>query len=305
MGKLIEFVIRTDNASGIYYSGQTITGHVSIVLEKQTEIRNVTISFSGKAFCEWDKGLGKTYQTYSGTEIITNNEIILYGGKTGRVVLTGGNHVYRFSIPLPEVLPSSLETDTGFIRYVLTARICKPWKSSFTTKLPVTIYESVDVHLLHSQPVQGSVAQAVGCWWCCCWKSTVIEVSATINKQCFHPEETIIVNVVVDNRTNTDISSVEARLIQTYKYRCSGKYSTKTDRMEIVTISGPSVARGCRYEWTNQVLAIPVVQPSVTCSEIISLEYEVQIEAIVPFCSEGILKLPITVVKTPLLITSE
>ena len=67
-----------------------------------------------------------------------------------------GLHAYPFEIPLHKDLPSSFEGEYGYVRYLCTATIDKPWKFNHSVKAAFTVLSLLDLNFepgnLHVSP---------------------------------------------------------------------------------------------------------------------------------------------------------
>jgi len=53
---------------------------------------------------------------------------------------------------------------------------------------------------------------------CCCWTSGTVTATLKLNRRCFVPGETILINAEIANNSQTDITSTRASLKQVRKF---------------------------------------------------------------------------------------
>lgn len=57
-----------------------------------------------------------------------------------------GAHVYKFSSLLPNTLPSSFESEFGFVRYTVKATLNRPWAFDQDCKAAFTVVSPFDLN---------------------------------------------------------------------------------------------------------------------------------------------------------------
>jgi hypothetical protein len=62
-------------------------------------------------------------------------------------MLPAGEHSFRFSMMLPNHLPSSYEGQCGYVRYTVKATLDRPWKFDHEVKAAFTVLLHVDLNL--------------------------------------------------------------------------------------------------------------------------------------------------------------
>ena len=65
--------------------------------------------------------------------------------------MTSGRYEFpfKFQLACDTILPTSLESDNGYTRYSLLARIRRSWKIDHTTTRAITVNEIVDINTGH------------------------------------------------------------------------------------------------------------------------------------------------------------
>ena len=157
MGKISQFSISFNTQQPVYYPGQVLTGNVALELNHPMDMRGVRIKLQGKGYCHWterhSRGTGENRRTetvhYTGKETIVDLVQVLFGDSSSSSKTykhPAGRHAYPFRFTLPQPMPSSFEGAHGYIRYILKAKIDKPWKFDHKVKCPVTINDIIDTN---------------------------------------------------------------------------------------------------------------------------------------------------------------
>lgn len=159
----------------VFATGKRLSGVVVFRLARPINIRSLTVSVSGK---ETPSGFSLTRgRLFFDREVLlsgmqrpclTSERLSLFwntflGRESGRV-LSAGEHIYPFSIPLPASLPPSYEGKAGRIAYTVTACVQFPLVGSVRTSKEVSV---VFVPRLHkgrpvalSYPTEGGAIHA-------------------------------------------------------------------------------------------------------------------------------------------------
>ncbi|PZC77296.1 hypothetical protein B5X24_HaOG203530 [Helicoverpa armigera] len=117
-------VVTLNHASHTYFSGQTINGHLSFVLENSKVIHGIYVEVKG-----WRKVNGTTERRcwlfprlaytvdHISYEVCLRRTTFVCGGVTGNYFLRAGRHEFKFDCPIPVDSPSSFEGKHEHIRY--------------------------------------------------------------------------------------------------------------------------------------------------------------------------------------------
>lgn len=303
MGKLNHFSITLTNPQVVYYTGQQIAGYVTVNLNQPMEMRGIQLKLKGKGYCHWSEehttGSGDDERTetehYYGKEKVVEDNRVLHGDMSNKVVHPAGNYVYPFSFTLSGMLPSSFEGMFGYIRYFLKCSIDKPWKFDHKVKKPLIINELIDVNNpMYLEGRGGDAHRDVGC---CCCKSGPADMSVSIDRNGYCPGETIFINSFVKNQTTRDFKDMHVKLMQTVTYQASNR--TKKYTHEVARLPGPRVYAGQDVNWENQPLGIPATPPTIKNSRVITLQYKIKIVASIPCAIDPTVKMYITMGTVP------
>lgn len=284
MGKLTEFSITLANPQAVYFPGQNVQGHVTVVLNDAMKMRGVRLKFHGGANVHWTEqhstGSGKNRRTetrhYRATETYFNHEMLLFGPGNDSTHLQAGHHTFPFSYNLPVTCPSSYESHVGQVRYVLNGTIDKPWKFDHHTKKMITVLSLLD---LNAQPNAGapSAGEKSKMLCCLCCKSGPISAQVHIDRTGYVPGESIIVKADISNLSTRKMCSSKFRLIMNTTYHASSK--SKTERCDVASVSHGEIPPGGEDSWRSERIVVPAVPPSflLGCA-IIDIRYVLQLD---------------------------
>ncbi|XP_049855328.1 arrestin domain-containing protein 3-like [Schistocerca gregaria] len=218
------------------------------------------------------------------------------------LTLPPGEHVYNFSVKLPENLPSSFEGTYGRIRYTIKAKMNRPWAFDEKVKAFYTVISHLDLNKdpLVKEPVS-QVTEKTLC--CCCCRSGPLTLVANIPATGFVSGQEIPITVEVDNATEETISAVTCSLKKNICFTShTPRKKTKIVRDKIETITYEPVGPNTSKTWTKN-LKIPSLPPSNlnNCS-IIDLDYFLHVKAVINGTHTNLyVNIPITLGTIPLL----
>ncbi|EDV21377.1 uncharacterized protein TRIADDRAFT_30250 [Trichoplax adhaerens] len=156
MGKIREFSIQLhNNAASVYYPGQIITGIVVMDLISAVKIRYIWVEIAGRSVTKVPLSNRGSNRSQWLADFVTQRDcfidekkVLWDGTRNENLQLGSGRHELDFAFPLPcHYLPSSYEGGKCCnIRYLILARICRPWKMDYVTKTAFTVLEMVDIN---------------------------------------------------------------------------------------------------------------------------------------------------------------
>lgn len=145
-----------DNASGVFETGQVMTGAVTLKVNNKINIRSVTLKINGKGRTDWNTGVGENRVRHKGSETYLKTNFCIAGEKGGpEFPLEPGTYIYTFEYKLPDDLPSSLHHYLfGQIFYLIVINIDRPipvdnnFNVGFSVKRPLDLnLESPDIRV--------------------------------------------------------------------------------------------------------------------------------------------------------------
>lgn len=285
MGKSQEISIVLDcNADKTFFAGQNVTGHVHVRTMKRTKIKGIRLEVSGKAETYWTEGNGdddiKLY--YYGTEDYMDFKKLLIRSPRDDVEMYVEPSVckFPFSFMLSSDLPQSCECSYGSIRYKAKAVIDRQKKINDEAEVLFNVIRTLDLNKeppqLREPLVLYSETPAIGC----CVRG-FIEINATVNRGCFVPGETLLIDGEIANRTNINIKHSKITIYQRTEYwsTIENKNSSHTSSNKILAaFKRPFLRRGRTDSWNNIAFVIPVVSSSrLDGCRIMNIQYFVKI----------------------------
>lgn len=310
MVKLEEFSINLDPTQLVFYPGQRLNGVVFINLNDDMDMKYLKIKFIGVSCCQWkDSGIAA-----SAKDTIVSKETCLFGNLKPNLQNfnhSAGKYSYPFSFNIPSDIPSTFEdipnekrkksAETfGYIRYMLKAKINKPWKFDYKVKQPIIINEFIDTNLSQYVCGPGNELREKSTSWCSCFgkkSQSDLEFTASIDRGCYCPGEPILVNAHVLNKTSSHFNSLTAELRQLIRFKASGK--TKTFDIKIDELKAPKILKGTMMSWQNLPFFIPPTSLTITNCKIISVKYELRFQVQVPTGKEKLIVLPFLIGSAP------
>ena len=307
MGKPKVFVINLSGDNSVYFAGSNVEGTVSLELSEPKKSEGISIVLSGKAYVHWTerrnigRGDERRRETvhYSDTQIIFKDIFIqLWGnGRDSQELSAAGRYEFPFKFQLPSglVLPTSFESNTGYIRYSLLARISRSWKFDHTTTRAITVHEIVDINTAQWIAPLSSSNEKTLCCLCCA--SGPISLSAKTDRGGYCPGESIAISIEADNHTNRRITYVQATLKRVVVYYARGGSHTSSKIIQKIEASG--IESGTTSNWSNELLPIPATVPSINSCRILNLSYVLTVTLDIPRAVDLHVTIPITIGNVP------
>ncbi|XP_016383296.1 arrestin domain-containing protein 3-like [Sinocyclocheilus rhinocerous] len=295
------------NESNTFSSGDIVEGRVVLEVTKEIKVDSFFVKLTGDAHVSWTEGSGDDETTYSdheryfklkqyfiqesskkGEEIMKKNTTLLYGETYGPVIRPG-SHVFPFRFQLPQQnMPPSFKGFHGWVKYVLTVKLSRPWKSTSATHTELTFvlrnYGTED-HLL--QPQSGTQDKRMKLFG-----SGKMSMTVTAEKTGYMQGETIRVFVDIDNSSSRDVKL---------------KYGLKQQQ---TFIAGKSTNRGFKYIVKETRDRIPSGEKSkfivdmtlphdltvtIENCRILKVQYELKVYLDVSFASDPEVKFPVVI----------
>lgn len=284
MGKLNVFEITLSNPQGFYFSGQTVEGFLVVELSEVMKMRGIELECLGRAYVHWTEqhstGSGKNRRTetrhYSAMEHYFNFDLLIFGPGSGSTLLQPGRHTFPFSYTLPVNLPSSFESFVGNVRYMIKAKINKPWKFDHKTKKMFTVVSILDLNQQPSATValQGQNSKNL---CCLCCKSGPISAVFHLDRAGYVPGDLVCLSAEIVNNSSRRICASRVRLMMITVYHATTK--SRTVSKEVTCVSHGEIQPYGRDIWSCDQMIIPALPPSylVGCS-IIDIRYLLQLE---------------------------
>ncbi|XP_057668788.1 arrestin domain-containing protein 5-like [Diorhabda carinulata] len=280
--------------TGKYYPGSQIEGKVILNFNSDTKFRNIKIRLICNEHTEWrttesytepgsNESKTRDVNIYSDNNVVST-EIILFGGSSGTATLPPGQHMYPFRVMLPINIPSSFNCEFGSITYKIIALVDRPMAVDYEDQFIFIVDSLIDLNHLHNPQLLQSTSYSDDKTVCClCCAQGPITMDVTLPKRTLIPGEVVNIPVRISNMSNTNIESLELKLIQ--KIECKSTTSVEDKSIENTPINLHEVGVGAHGEHTF-TLAVQLpnnfVVPNFTDCKLFKVNYTYRVIAHLP-----------------------
>ena len=303
--KLQNFQVIIDGNKEVFYSGDQVSGAVIVDVTQLMKCNMIKVKLEGLSYCHWtttrqvkdSRGNSRTHTDHhTGTQRLVDLQAILFGGTgSSSVRHPPGRHVYRFTFQLPSSLPSSFEGGTGHIRYIIEAKVDRPWKFDHKIRKPFTVNEIIDINLPHYLTApSGTKQKEIGCL--CCVAGNV-NMQASLDRSGYCPGEQIFLHASCENNSTRELLGMRAKLVQNINYHANDGRN-KSYSKEIAHFNGQRILERSEDSWDYQPFLIPAVPPTIQTTPV-RVSYHIKFEVGVPFGFNPKILLDITIGTVP------
>ncbi|EDV21385.1 uncharacterized protein TRIADDRAFT_16016, partial [Trichoplax adhaerens] len=197
----------------------------------------------------------------------------------GRLLLPAGKSEFNFNFTLPteSKLPSTFESRSseGYIRYSIAAVLMRPWDTDYISKRAFTVLEEIDVN----QPalkVQPPILEGETSVCCHCWTRRSLNLAMTIDRSGYCPGEAIVLNVRCKNTSNRILNGLQVKLCRRTQYYAKD-HDQITYKSYYRLTSDKQINVGETFIWSNQLIRIPCISPSINSAKLIKVNYELRV----------------------------
>ncbi|XP_060528185.1 arrestin domain-containing protein 3-like [Cylas formicarius] len=219
-----------DNYTGQYLCGSPIQGRVLLNFSSQTPLRVVKVRVICHEHTEW---LGtesyydseeKTHKSrdvvFKGDSDVFTDGIMLYGDQHSTTALSMGQHIYPFTIRLPQNIPGTYQSEKGSVVYKISAIVDRPMAFDYEDEIVIVVHSPIDLGALGKpellRPTSYSDEKTLCCW--CCAQGP-ISMDIELPKKIIVPGETVEVQIRVTNMSNSNVEGVKLELKQRITYK--------------------------------------------------------------------------------------
>ena len=213
--------------------------------------------------------------------------------------LQSGCHTFPFQFTIPnQRLPSSFRgrNSIGNIRYFVEGRIGTGLlRFDHVVEAEFPLLEVVNINLpLMQRPIRTEVQKTICCWFCA---SGPITLTAESPRRGYCIGEAIPLTVIVENASTKQIkASVKLQQLVTYRAQADVRYD-RTSVLQLV--SGPMREKHNVWCPENELIVPLQTVPTVTSCDIITVDYVLVVEAVIPSARNASIKIPVTIGNTP------
>ncbi|XP_069136977.1 arrestin domain-containing protein 3-like [Argopecten irradians] len=269
-----------NNQSGVYSPGQTIQANVQFNTTENSRVKGLFAKFKGESRTSWSTGSGDNRQSHSQTESYFKTEIPLFqvtNADEDFLEFVPGTFNYPVNFVLPETLPSAFEGGTGYVRYLIKAKVKIKGGIIYRVQHPFTVIAMLDLNTMPEARMPTQMQDTkTGCCWCC--ETGPVTCMMRLDRQGYVPGEGIPIYAEVTNSGTQSIRKTTISLHMTTEFRAHG--STTKRHKTISTISHGAVGPGESDIWSGDQLAVLPTPPSYLygCT-IIDIQYTCQLSA--------------------------
>ncbi|XP_056149977.1 arrestin domain-containing protein 3-like [Lampris incognitus] len=282
------------NEEKTFSEGDTITGSVTLDLEKESKIEKFFVKAKGDANVHWSEKRGDRNHSYNAHDRLFKVKQFFIPETSKDTVLPRGRHQYKFSLQIPMGnMPSSFRGAYGKIVYKLVATLSRSWKLNREDEKELNfVSKSIsDIGSLMSRQVR-STNKEMGLF-----SSGTVHMDVTVDKTAYAPGETIALAVKVKNSSSKDMTP-KFILKKKVVYRASG--SKKYHEDVVCRMVGDLIKSG-EEETINCGMKIAADQGlTVHNSGIISVEYQLKVYLDISFASDPEVRFPLVIVPASL-----
>nr|XP_057926329.1 arrestin domain-containing protein 3-like [Doryrhamphus excisus] len=287
------------NEDGTFSEGDTLSGKVTLALQKPSAVQSLFVKVKGDAQVRWTTRSGNHNHTHSSHRRYFKLKHFLIAESTNETVLPQGNHVYDFSFTLPSTsMPSSFKGSHGYIVYRLEAKLSRSWRVDQTVDKEI-FFRSKSLPYLQTlmSPQIGVADKEVGIF-----SSGNVHMEVTVDRTAYAPGQTAMIVAKINNSSSSDMIP-KVRLTQAIVYTASS--STKHESRYIHKIAGQSVHPHSNKE-ISWAVKIPANQElSIKNCDIISVEYSLKVYLDISFAFDPAVNFPVIIISPTLMSCSQ
>ncbi|KTF74387.1 hypothetical protein cypCar_00036152 [Cyprinus carpio] len=311
-----EFSLHYDsiNESNTFSSGDIVEGRVVLEVTKEIKVDSFFVKLTGDAHVSWTEGSGDDEKTYSDHERYfklkqyfiqeslkkgeSEKNTTLVDGETYGPVIMPGSHVFPFRFQLPQQnMPPSFKGFHGWVKYVLTVKLSRPWKSTSSTHTELNFVlrnDGTNDHLLNvvvfffiQQPQSATQDKKMKLFG-----SGKMSINVTAEKTGYMQGETIRVFVDIDNSSSRDVK-LKYSLRQQQMF-IAGK-STNRAYKDIVKETRDRIPSGEKSKFIVDMTLPHDLNVTIENCRILKVQYELKVYLDVSFASDPEVKFPVVI----------
>ncbi|KAJ8947009.1 hypothetical protein NQ318_019090 [Aromia moschata] len=212
-------------------------------------------------------------------------EFMLYGNQSGTTSLSMGQHIYPFTINLPNNLPGTFNCEYGSISYKLVAFVDRPMAFDYEDQVIFVVMAPIDLNLLQIpqllEPTSYSSEKTVCCW--CCAQGP-ISLDVELPRRTLVPGETVNVTARLSNMSNTNVDGVHFELKQNITCLADDPNKAEKDyHNTLVDLNDVGLGAHGEHTYTfNVLLPANIPLPNFSLCKLFKVEYIYKVEAKLP-----------------------
>ena len=274
-------------------------------LTEAKSYKYIQVRLYGHAHVHWTEsrttGTGENRRTetisYTANETYVEQTAVLWNSEqTPHGKIGPGSYRFPFQFTIPPHCPSSFHGSVGFIRYHVLGRIGTGlFKFDRRINVPIQVCQVIDIN----QPqllaqVRQSQHKQVGCLCCV---SGNIEFTVTLPRTgfCINVDR-VLLSVAVENGTGRNIT-IRAEILKLVTFYARGH--RRFNQYTVSVVNSGAILPHSSDTWNPESLIVPLVEPSVTTSRIINVQYTLKVSAVIPHAINSSVMIPILLGNVP------
>ncbi|KAJ9595692.1 hypothetical protein L9F63_013105 [Diploptera punctata] len=208
--------ITFDNQQEAYFPGQEVKGNLNLNVSSENQVSSIVICFCGIGVLQRDEVDNKeTKQELYFDQVSTVFSCKGEGDTKHHFEI--GPKTFPFNFTLPQKIPTSFESSTGYVRYSITAYLEESDGRLQTAVAVFTVNAILDLNRIPKSRLPCTDwAQQDVCLFC--FKCGPVSAILNIPRRGYVPGEYIPISAEINNLQNKPISFVKATLVQVVKY---------------------------------------------------------------------------------------
>ncbi|KAF5291604.1 hypothetical protein FQA39_LY14326 [Lamprigera yunnana] len=208
------------------------------------------------------------------------------GTSNGSLRLQPGMHSYNFAFRLPEQLPSSHESQTGWgcIRYTIKGVLDKSWAFNNEAVVALNVISPLDLNYVPRirEPVEMSVDKVLCS--CFCGNNDPLIFKFTLPTIGYIPGQDVQVGAYVQNLTNATAQGVKFKIKKATEYICEFPHrSTKYEEEDLAFQTFDGIGAHSEKSWTASLrLPDTTLYPNMVPCNLINVTYTLKGEVLLP-----------------------
>ncbi|XP_035784904.1 arrestin domain-containing protein 17-like [Anopheles albimanus] len=291
------------NSQDVFFAGQKLSGTVDLTPSKTKKVKGVQLKITGVGCVRWTETYGTgTTVPFSGREEYLTHTVDLLRSETDEPIdLPAQRHLYRFSLLLPDTLPTSFEGDYGYIRYTVRLVLQRPWKFDLTYKIAFTVVNQLNLNAVNPPLNVAAVQEQIKHFSCGPCRSDPLTINVLLPMTGYVPGQFILTTVDISNRSSKCIAEVKLKLRRQVLYRSKCPHEqSKVVRCTLAKFQCSGVDSKSSAGYERRFLVPP--EPPTRSDTIIRLEYYVEVVArVLGMASSPRVRIPITIGTIPLM----
>nr|XP_046242923.1 arrestin domain-containing protein 3-like [Scatophagus argus] len=297
------------NERNTFSSGDSISGRVTVEVEKDCEIQSLLIKFKGKADVLWSEKHGQTTVVYHAKDKYfsvkhyfiqdhkkkhknddSEAQLLNQNGETYSNVIPPGIHIYPFTFQIPfQEMPSSFKGSVGKIVYLLEAKLSRSMRidKKDSTKINFVTHADVSSNPALMTPQHETKDKKMKVF-----TSGTVAMDVKLEKTGFFQGEGLKVQAYIENNSSREIKPKYC-IYRKHSFFADGK--RRVDTKDLLKEVGEPIPPSTN-EKVSRVITIPQdMEPSIHNCSIIKVEYRLRVYLDVKYASDPEIKFPIVI----------